>query len=1157
MNRRDFLKDSSLFALASAHSLPGIILAETAAGQPAEDFAPNTNWVDSRLGAKVSVSSYVTDPPHGYMPISVFGDNPYIGWQATEGIGAWIQIDFGQLREVSELWLQLEPLPTDIVGQNVYMSTHSRVPLFLSPQRIRISFSNGASYTAELKQVSYFQILALPKSQQTLYVRITVEEVWPKPGGREAGIAKIRIFPKKHLPTFEVITHLMYDVRGGRAVQAATLDLVNPGEDIQTSEIRISLAGTLLMTVPMDPIPACATIHQSIWIPAPFEDSEMEFEVTSKSATFCCKRTLQVPRYHSYFDGGTFALHCTNHNDLGWLDTPEKTADYRSAALILPAIDLMRQYPEFQYSMECTAYLMEFLNRHPEKRDEMAEFMRQKRFSWGASYVELLQVSAGPEKLVRQFYFGRGWLKKTFPGVDSHIYYQTDPPQMSLQMPQLLAKAGVRYCLLGRLAYGFYNWRSPDGSSVLTYGYRYERNLINPKDNTGWLRFLEEYESYYKSHHFPRTFIYDYSKDYLPPQPALVPYVDNQNESMEAFASVWNAHFAGDKTRSIEPPRMVFTTAEEFLDQFTTHPLNITSLYGDWPLNWAYYDEPSNREALLNGRQAHNALLSAERLYAGLSLTGGFGDYPAGDFMEAWRTNIWPDHGWGGNLGTKTDQVYADSYAKSKTLAEGVLASGAQKLANNLPKTSDSQISIAVYNPLSWKRTDIVELNFRIPDQWLGCTLVDEKGKDIPCEFLVDSEKPGEIKAIFVAREAPAVGYCSYYLNPSGIKPANPSPLDSQSIENDFFRLTFGLGGIKSLYDKRQQWEVLRTEKFDGGEVLQFTAPGDAWGGIQSIGMQDFDRTTNHDFKFVSVSESAIRITAIREAEFNNFTLREYFHLYKDLDRLDIEVEILNWDGSKARELRIAFPINLDKASLSYEVPFGVVEIGKDELDFSLLPQNLDSSFSGENDAHPLSFREAINWIDASSPNYMSFGCLAASDATLHVFEDETTDPVSYPILQHVLLSVRRSQAWNPEYWFTQKGNHRYRMALLPHSGNWRSRYREAIGFNYRLIAFVIQGKADTQGNPVPSAKSFLQLEPPNLILTAMKKSEDDDRIALRFYEGEGNQSTARIRLSVPIRQAWRTSLIEEDQELIRPLEDGSVEFNVGPWEIITLKVSI
>lgn len=1163
-NRRDFLRcaGSGLLSLSSSRLLQSIPLTPVDADTAGDPGSANPNWADPRMGATAVASSHVKNPPWGYLPENVFGGNNIVGWQSdAETLGAWIEIRFDKPREVQEIWLLAEPLSADVLGQDVYLMTYPRTQLLATPRSLRVGLSGGASYPVTLLEAGYFQIFSLPRSEVTSFVRLTVEAIWPKPGASETGIGKVCIFPQRHPLGFDLTAHKMYDVRDGRLIQAATLHVVNPGDAIPTSELRVSSRDAATMKAPLQSVPARASSHQDVWIPSPFEDSLTQFEIVTKSGVLNKQADIQVPSYRSYFDSGSFEFLCTNHNDLGWLNTPALTADYRSSVLILPALELMQKYPEFMYSMESTTYLMEFLERYPEKKDEMAARMREKRFTWGASYVQLLQLSVGPEKLVREFYLGRRWLMKTFPGVDTRFYIQSDPPSMTLQMPQVLAKAGIKYCLLGRLPFGFYNWQSPDGSSVVTRGFRYvdASTLLDPKGNAGWLVCADERTEYYASHDLPRKFVYDYTADYLPPQPDLVPYARRENQRMAAFATAWNSHFVGEKSHRISPPKLSFTTPEKFLDEFTAEPLNITSLYGDWPCAWAYYDEPSNREALLNGRLAHNMLLAAERLYAGLDAGDGFRNYPTQEFADAWQANIWPDHGWGGNRGTVTDKVYADSYAKSKRLAEEIVAGVASKLAASVPREQTSQIPVVVFNPLSWVRTDVVTCTVEVPKDWHGWVLADEKGQEIPSEFLEDTTRPGSGRIIFVAEEIPSVGYRCFYLKMAENRPSAPAPLVNEVLENDFYRVTFGRGGIKSLYDKRQKWEVLRTGKFDGGEVLDFSAPGNAWEDTESVGMQDFDSAANHDFRFVSVSESPVRKTAVREAHLENCTLRESFHLYTKVDRVDIDIEIIQWTGEKARELRVAFPINLDEARLSYEVPFGTVEIGKDELDFTLLPSNIDSQFNPKTygGSHPLPFREAINWIDASSPNYSEAGCLAASDSTVHVFRDETDEPVSYPVLQHVLLSARKSLAWNPEYWYTQKGNHSYRMSLLPHGGDWRLRYRDAIGFNYRLMAFAA-GKATSVVEPqLPGAQSFLTLRPHNLVLTAMKKAEDGDGIILRFYEGEGNKTTARIKFHLPVRQAWKANLIEEEEMPIPTNGDGSIALDVGPWEIVTLKVAV
>jgi alpha-mannosidase len=173
------------------------------------------------------------------------------------------------------------------------------------------------------------------------------------------------------------------------------------------------------------------------------------------------------------------------------------------------------------------------------------------------------------------------------------------------------------------------------------------------------------------------------------------------------------------------------------------------------------------------------------------------------------------------------------------------------------------------------------------------------------------------------------------------------------------------------------------------------------------------------------------------------------------------------------------------------------------------------------------------------------------------LFADETNPPVDYPLLQHVLLSTRKSLAWNPEYWFAQAGDHHYRMALFPHAGGWRSSYREGPAFNYPLAAFVGGEQVESEVPSLRRSAQFVSIEPHNLVMTALKVCEDDDSLVLRCYEAEGFEIRAQIRFSRSIRQAWRTNLIEEEPEPLPVSSDGALDFLVKPWEIVTLKVAV
>jgi alpha-mannosidase len=1157
MDRRNFLKKSGVLATAWASGAGfGTMLMplrlSASEGGPVDD---NPNLADGRMGATPSASSVSKATPFSYVPTKVLGDNMNSNWETDrETRGAWLEVNYPEERTVGEIWLLAKPLPYDIV-----FDPYTRGGKMQTPRRVTCSLGGGASVSAEISQSTNFQIITFPQPQKTKSVRITIDEIWPEEGREGTGLGKVRIYARPHVRTFDLSVYTMFDAHDGMPVQSATLAAINPGAEVRGARLQISREGKVLMNIPLETLPAQSVLRQNIWIPSSYEDQDFEFNISDSQSAFNATRKLQVPAYHSYFDGGTFDLLATNHNDLGWLDTQKVTADYRSAELILPAMEIMKKSPDFRYSMESVVYLTEFLERHPEKRQEMAQLMRERKFVWGASYVQNLEGHVGPEKLVRQFYLGRRWLRKNFPGCDTIHYCKTDPPTMTWQMPQILSKAGVKYVLQGRFPWGFYNWEGPDGSRVFVFAIRYADPLINPKGNQGWLQYALEREDYYAYHKLPPQMIFDFNSDYIPPPVSLPPYLHKQNAAMKRFADAWNKHYGGQPSRQIKPPLLRFVEAEGTLEDFTRKEPNVTTVKGDWPLNWAYYDEPGHRTGLLAGREAHNGILAAERLYAGLMQKSPSVAYPAKTFEDAWKANCWPDHGWGGNKGTVTDSVYIESYQKSRTLAGKLLSSASSQLARGVPRKSAEQPTVVVYNPLSWRRTDVVRCRVAKPASGKSFRLRDSAGTAIPCQLASGATGEADAEITFIANDVPSVGYNTYHLEPVDSPAPTMESVTNNTLENDALRAVIGGGGLASLYDKHLNQEMLKTEKFFGGEVLQFTAPGYGWDDPENVTTEDFDKTSHHDFRAVSSVRGPVFAAAMHEAQFEHFRLQQTFRLYPSLDRVEMDVDIRNWDGTQARELRVAFPINLPQDfRLSYEVPFGTVEMGKDEIDFSLLPPRVHCQFSSRvyGGDSPLPFREAINWIDASSDLFQKFGCLAASNCTVHLFADQTDNPVAYPVLQHVLLSTRKSQAWDPVYWFTQEGDHSFRMALYPHSGGWRERYREGIAFNFPLLAFVASG-SEGAGKSLPSSGEFLRLEPGNLIMTTLKKSEDDDSLALRFYEAEGQFTHARVRLAQPIRKAWLTNLIEEEPQPVAANSQGVLELDIKPWEIVTLKLAV
>ena len=1117
----------------------------------------NPNLVSKENGAAFTASSTYPNPPWMAPPANVADGRMQLRWETDgEKEGAWLLVTWKNPQRIKELWIINKAIPYDFV-----LDPYMRTANYLVPRKVKITFSDGSSLDAELRLAQYFQILTFPEAIQTSSLKFTIEQVWENSGESNTGMCKVKAFSQRHEADFRVTVFEMFDVQNDRPVQSAKIEILNPGETIERATLRITQGSKEFGEVELAEIPARSASIQQIWIPIVYSESKLTFSIDCSPDIFKKKLAVDVAPYRkSYFDGGTFNIINTNHNDLGWLDTQANTADYRSKELIGPALDLMQKNPEFKYTMESVEYLKEFLQRHPERKDEMAQHMREKRFTWGASYIQNLQAHVGQEKLIRQFYYGRRWLKENFPDCDTRFYMNTDVPGFTYQLPQILKKSGINYIIQGRFPWGFYYWTGLDGTSIPMFAFRYAApsRLMNPKNNEGWLKFLNEREYYYQPRQLPKSVLYDFNADYLPPCPDLIPFAKNQNIAMEKFAAKWNERFRNEPEKQINPPKLRFVEPEGSLQEFFGKgEANIETVRGDWPLSWAYYDEPGNREGLLLGRQGHNSLLAAEGLYSWLKVLDASNDYPKDQIDAGWLANCWPDHGWGGNRGTTTDSFYVASYEKSLKIASDLNHAAGKKLLNHVPHGNRDQIPVLIYNSIGWQRTDIAKCAIHYPASWKGVELRDANGSVVPVEVISHAPESQTLKLAFLVREIPAFGFKVYQATAAKEFPRGYAKLAADVLENDFLRVEFGAGGIISLYDKKRQRETLKTDKFFGGEVIQMSAPDRAWESLARVTMEDFDRTSLHEFRTVRAVDSPIRSMIEKEAKLKYFTLRQRFILNKHTQEIIIEADVLDWPGQKERELRIVFPMNLDKsARASYEVPFGTVEMGRDEIDYSYLPDNYECQFQpafyGRND---LPFREAVNWIDVSSGNYQGTGCLFASDMTVHLFRDETTDPVDYPLVQHVLLSTRESLAWNPQYWFIQPGNHSYRMALYPHDGNWRFAYKHAWPFNSPLMAFCGQVGPEKSTTDLPLATSLLSVQPENIIVSALKQAEDGQGLILRFYEAEGRYTKANIRGFKPIEKALETDMLEYEPRELAVEPDGSITISVKPWEIKTVKL--
>jgi alpha-mannosidase len=131
-------------------------------------------------------------------------------------------------------------------------------------------------------------------------------------------------------------------------------------------------------------------------------------------------------------------------------------------------------------------------------------------------------------------------------------------------------------------------------------------------------------------------------------------------------------------------------------------------------------------------------------------------------------------------------------------------------------------------------------------------------------------------------------------------------------------------------------------------------------------------------------------------------------------------------------------------------------------------------------------------------------------------------------------------------------GEHEFRYALFPHSGDWNvgGVCREAEAFTNALIPAQV-GPHDGY---LPTKRGFLEIEPNNLVLSAFKRSEDGKGWIVRFYNPTTRPVQARLKVFRKIVSASLVNLEEKEIRQLRP-SGSSVALEAAPKKIVTVKL--
>ena len=133
-------------------------------------------------------------------------------------------------------------------------------------------------------------------------------------------------------------------------------------------------------------------------------------------------------------------------------------------------------------------------------------------------------------------------------------------------------------------------------------------------------------------------------------------------------------------------------------------------------------------------------------------------------------------------------------------------------------------------------------------------------------------------------------------------------------------------------------------------------------------------------------------------------------------------------------------------------------------------------------------------------------------------------------------------------------GENVFHYAIFPHQGNEDNYeiFKEADRFNLPLIA----GQAGFGEGWLPKSLSFFEIDPEDIVLSSLKKSEGDDTISIRLYNPTTEEISGKINCFADIKSAHFTNLNEEIVDSVKPAFCGKIiNVCIPGKKIITLAI--
>ncbi len=553
----------------------------------------------------------------------------------------------------------------------------------------------------------------------------------------------------------------------------------------------------------------------------------------------------------------------------------------------------------------------------------------------------------------------------------------------------------------------------------------------------------------------------------------------------------------------------------------------------------------------------------------------------------------------------------------------------AEQIANEVYKNSFIYISefinidskyndlnvLIVYNPLPWKRKDIVRFN-NIAQQTSGekfpfdIKIIDPEGNEIEYQHHYIDEDPRLTRELSISHnftflaEVPACGYKTYYIIP--VEPVSEFTIDKDDfkitrnfLENEFYRINIKPDGFIEIVDKESG---ITYEKFcefedmgDWGDEYDFSGPKENQTDLifTTEDVAIFERSVFIDGPSQKTFKLRLNLKlpySLTEDRYNredwlvDNKIMMYISLYKGIKRIDFEIEIEN--NSRDHRIRVLFPTKIKADDVYADGHFFVV------------PRNVKLPKADNWAQKPLPMNHQKDFVSVSD-NLRTFAVL---NKGLPEYEAKINENKTITFA----ITLLRCIEWlSRDDFITRKshagpgvktpgaqclGKHNFEFSIVTSSKpNWLDSEIHLRGKEFNnplrlifpamaqtpqrvadkvvlkptgILSYFIKRKKRTLEPYLPASLSFLEIGNKNVVLSALKKSEMGDNLIIRVYNISSEVQSARLTFydKILIRTVEIVNFLEEKPKNeikadINSYDKNELNITLEPHVIVTFKI--